>query len=167
MEGSLWRIKFPYKLISPAASKTAPYPYPPTAWKYQFVFWEMRACCKKKSGRAGGKKCLRWLSRSLQAKGIPLIPEMARILDMKRYFVAEERQALHDESFSDGIFHHYTEKQILCRTGRAIWSGKKILVDDVIDTENLWRPWRIPGGKSRLVGGEADCHIGGRRCCEA
>lgn len=47
-----------------------------------------------------------------EAKGIPLIQEMARILDMKRYFVARKsvKPYMIDPLCDGGIFHHYTEK---------------------------------------------------------
>ena len=74
-----------------------------------------------------------------EAKGIPLIQEMARILDMKRYFVARKSvKPYMIDPFVTEVYSITTQKkQILCldREESNMIRGKKILiVDDVIST---------------------------------
>lgn len=74
-----------------------------------------------------------------EAKGIPLVQEMARILDMPRYFVARKSvKPYMEDPFITEVYSITTQKkQILCldREESNLIKGKKILiVDDVIST---------------------------------
>ena len=74
-----------------------------------------------------------------EAKGIPLIQEMARILDMKRYFVARKSvKPYMIDPFVTEVYSITTQKkQILCldREESNMIRGKKILIVD--DDENI------------------------------
>ena len=74
-----------------------------------------------------------------EAKGIPLVQEMARLLKMDRYFVA--RKSVKPYMLNPFVTEVYSittkEKQILCLDNEEskMISGKRILiVDDVIST---------------------------------
>lgn len=74
-----------------------------------------------------------------EAKGIPLIQEMARIMNMKRYFVA--RKSVKPYMLNPFVTEVYSittqKKQILCldKEESDLIKGKRILiVDDVIST---------------------------------
>ncbi|NLC84498.1 MAG: adenine phosphoribosyltransferase [Ruminococcaceae bacterium] len=74
-----------------------------------------------------------------EAKGIPLVQELARLLGMKRYFVA--RKSIKPYMVEPLVIQVYSittqAKQILClsREESEIVAGKRILiVDDVIST---------------------------------
>lgn len=74
-----------------------------------------------------------------EAKGIPLVQEMARLLEMKRYFVA--RKSIKPYMVDPFVTEVYSitsqNKQILCldREESEMIKGKRILiVDDVIST---------------------------------
>lgn len=74
-----------------------------------------------------------------EAKGIPLVQEMARLLNMDRYFVARKSiKPYMDDPFITEVYSITTQKkQILCLDGdeAAMINGKKIaIVDDVIST---------------------------------
>ena len=74
-----------------------------------------------------------------EAKGIPLVQEMARLLNMKRYFVARKSvKPYMQDPFVTEVYSITTQKkQILCldREESEMIRGKKILiVDDVIST---------------------------------
>ena len=74
-----------------------------------------------------------------EAKGIPLVQEMARIMDMKHYFVARKSvKPYMTDPFITEVYSITTQKkQILCRDREEsdMIKGKKILiVDDVIST---------------------------------
>ena len=74
-----------------------------------------------------------------EAKGIPLVQEMARIMNMKRYFVARKSVKPYMlEPFVTEVYSITTQKkQILCldREESEMIRGKRILiVDDVIST---------------------------------
>ncbi len=74
-----------------------------------------------------------------EAKGIPLVQEMARILGMKRYFVARKSvKPYMQDPFVTEVYSITTQKkQILCldREESDMIKGKRILiVDDVIST---------------------------------
>ncbi|HJA92148.1 MAG TPA: adenine phosphoribosyltransferase [Candidatus Eisenbergiella merdipullorum] len=74
-----------------------------------------------------------------EAKGIPLVQEMARIMGMKRYFVARKSVKPYMlEPFVTEVYSITTQKkQILCldREESELIRGKRILiVDDVIST---------------------------------
>ncbi len=74
-----------------------------------------------------------------EAKGIPLVQEMARILGMKRYFVARKSvKPYMTDPFVTEVYSITTQKkQILCldKEESDMIRGKKILiVDDVIST---------------------------------
>lgn len=74
-----------------------------------------------------------------EAKGIPLVQELARLLGMKRYFVARKSiKPYMMEPFVTEVYSITTqEKQILCleREESELIKGKRILiVDDVIST---------------------------------
>ncbi len=74
-----------------------------------------------------------------EAKGIPLVQEMARILDMPRYFVARKSiKPYMEDPFVTEVYSITTQKkQILCldREESNMIKGKRILiVDDVIST---------------------------------
>ena len=74
-----------------------------------------------------------------EAKGIPLVQEMARILEMKRYFVARKSvKPYMIDPFVTEVYSITTQKkQILCldREESNMIRGKRILiVDDVIST---------------------------------
>ena len=74
-----------------------------------------------------------------EAKGIPLVQEMARILDMKRYFVARKSvKPYMIDPFVTEVYSITTQKkQILCldKEESNLIRGKRILiVDDVIST---------------------------------
>ena len=74
-----------------------------------------------------------------EAKGIPLVQEMARIMNMKRYFVARKSVKPYMlEPFVTEVYSITTQKkQILCldREESELIRGKRILiVDDVIST---------------------------------
>ena len=74
-----------------------------------------------------------------EAKGIPLVQEMARILDMPRYFVARKSvKPYMEDPFITEVYSITTQKkQILCldREESNLIKDKKILiVDDVIST---------------------------------
>lgn len=74
-----------------------------------------------------------------EAKGIPLVQEMARLLHMPRYFVARKSiKPYMTEPFVTEVYSVTTQKkQILCldRAESAMIHGKRILiVDDVIST---------------------------------
>lgn len=74
-----------------------------------------------------------------EAKGIPLIQEMARLMDMKRYFVARKSvKPYMTDPFVTEVFSITTQKkQILCldKEESDMIRGKRILiVDDVIST---------------------------------
>ena len=74
-----------------------------------------------------------------EAKGIPLVQEMARIMNMKRYFVA--RKSVKPYMLNPFVTEVYSittqKKQILCldKEESDMIKGKRILiVDDVIST---------------------------------
>ncbi len=74
-----------------------------------------------------------------EAKGIPLVQEMARIMNMKRYFVA--RKSIKPYMLDPFVTEVYSittqKKQILCldREESEMIRGKRVLiVDDVIST---------------------------------
>lgn len=74
-----------------------------------------------------------------EAKGIPLVQEMARILNMKRYFVA--RKSVKPYMLNPFVTEVYSittqKKQILCldKEESDLIRGKRVLiVDDVIST---------------------------------
>jgi adenine phosphoribosyltransferase len=74
-----------------------------------------------------------------EAKGIPLIQELARLLGMKRYFVARKSiKPYMTEPFVTEVYSITTQtKQILCleKEESELIKGKRILiVDDVIST---------------------------------
>ncbi|PHV70902.1 adenine phosphoribosyltransferase [Sporanaerobium hydrogeniformans] len=74
-----------------------------------------------------------------EAKGIPLVQELARILNMKRYFVARKSiKPYMTDPFITEVYSITTQKkQILCldKEESNMIRGKKILiVDDVIST---------------------------------
>lgn len=74
-----------------------------------------------------------------EAKGIPLIQELARLLAMKRYFVARKSiKPYMTEPFVTEVYSITTQtKQILCleKEESELIKGKRILiVDDVIST---------------------------------
>lgn len=74
-----------------------------------------------------------------EAKGIPLCQELARLLGMKRYFVARKSiKPYMAEPFVTEVYSITTQaKQILCleREESELINGKRILiVDDVIST---------------------------------
>lgn len=74
-----------------------------------------------------------------EAKGIPLVQEMARILGMPRYFVARKSvKPYMTDPFVTEVYSITTQKkQILCldREESSMIRGKRILiVDDVIST---------------------------------
>ncbi|MCQ2421264.1 MAG: adenine phosphoribosyltransferase [Clostridia bacterium] len=74
-----------------------------------------------------------------EAKGIPLVQEMARLLGMKRYFVARKSiKPYMQDPFVTEVYSITTrQKQILCldREESDMIKGKRILiVDDVIST---------------------------------
>lgn len=74
-----------------------------------------------------------------EAKGIPLVQEMARILHMPRYFVARKSvKPYMEDPFITEVYSITTQKkQILCldREESNMIQGKRILiVDDVIST---------------------------------
>lgn len=74
-----------------------------------------------------------------EAKGIPLIQELARLLGMKRYFVARKSiKPYMTEPFVTEVYSITTQKkQILCleKEESQLINGKRILiVDDVIST---------------------------------
>lgn len=74
-----------------------------------------------------------------EAKGIPLVQELARLLGMKRYFVARKSiKPYMTEPFVTEVYSITTQKkQILCLENEEsqLIKGKRILiVDDVIST---------------------------------
>ena len=74
-----------------------------------------------------------------EAKGIPLVQEMARIMGMKRYFVARKsvKPYMIDPFVTEVYSITTNKKQILCldREESNMIKGKRILiVDDVIST---------------------------------
>lgn len=74
-----------------------------------------------------------------EAKGIPLVQEMARIMNMKRYFVARKSVKPYMlDPFVTEVYSITTQKkQILCldKEESDMINGKRILiVDDVIST---------------------------------
>lgn len=74
-----------------------------------------------------------------EAKGIPLVQEMARIMDMKRYFVARKSvKPYMQDPFVTEVYSITTQKkQVLCldREESDMIKGKRIaIVDDVIST---------------------------------
>lgn len=74
-----------------------------------------------------------------EAKGIPLVQEMARLLNMKRYFVARKSvKPYMTEPFVTEVYSITTQKrQVLCldKSESNLIHGKRILiVDDVIST---------------------------------
>lgn len=74
-----------------------------------------------------------------EAKGIPLVQELARLLGMKRYFVARKSiKPYMTEPFITEVYSITTQvKQILCleKEESELISGKRILiVDDVISS---------------------------------
>lgn len=74
-----------------------------------------------------------------EAKGIPLVQEMARLLNMDRYFVARKSvKPYMDDPFITEVYSITTQKkQILCLDSEeaAMIRGKRIaIVDDVIST---------------------------------
>ncbi|MEW9122473.1 MAG: phosphoribosyltransferase family protein [Thermotaleaceae bacterium] len=74
-----------------------------------------------------------------EAKGIPLVQELARLLGMKRYFVARKSiKPYMTEPFVTEVYSITTQqKQILCleKEESQLIKGKRILiVDDVIST---------------------------------
>lgn len=74
-----------------------------------------------------------------EAKGIPLVHELSRLLGMKRYFVARKSiKPYMTEPFVTEVYSITTQqKQILCleREESELINGKRILiVDDVIST---------------------------------
>jgi adenine phosphoribosyltransferase len=74
-----------------------------------------------------------------EAKGIPLVQELARLLGMKRYFVARKSiKPYMSEPFITEVYSITTQaKQILCleKEESELIRGKRILiVDDVIST---------------------------------
>ena len=74
-----------------------------------------------------------------EAKGIPLVQEMARILEMKRYFVARKSvKPYMIDPFVTEVYSITTQKkQILCldREESNMIRGKRILIVD--DDENI------------------------------
>ncbi len=74
-----------------------------------------------------------------EAKGIPLVQELAHLMDMKRYFVARKSiKPYMMEPFVTEVYSITTqEKQILCleREESELIKGKRLLiVDDVISS---------------------------------
>lgn len=74
-----------------------------------------------------------------EAKGIPLVQELSRLLNMKRYFVARKSiKPYMTEPFVTEVYSITTQrKQILCldKEESELIKGKRILiVDDVIST---------------------------------
>lgn len=74
-----------------------------------------------------------------EAKGIPLVQELSRILGMKRYFVARKsvKPYMEDPLITEVFSITTQEKQILCleKAESDLIRGKRILiVDDVIST---------------------------------
>jgi adenine phosphoribosyltransferase len=74
-----------------------------------------------------------------EAKGIPLVQEMARVMDMKRYFVARKSvKPYMQDPFVTEVYSITTQKkQVLCldREESNMIKGKRIaIVDDVIST---------------------------------
>ncbi|TGA99842.1 adenine phosphoribosyltransferase [Sporolactobacillus shoreae] len=74
-----------------------------------------------------------------EAKGIPLVQELARILGMKRYFVARKSiKPYMAEPFVTEVFSITTQKkQILCldnEESKLIEGKRVIIIDDVIST---------------------------------
>lgn len=74
-----------------------------------------------------------------EAKGIPLVQELSRVLGMKRYFVARKSiKPYMAEPFVTEVFSITTQKkQVLCldKEESELIKGKRILiVDDVIST---------------------------------
>lgn len=74
-----------------------------------------------------------------EAKGIPLVQELARILGMKRYFVARKSiKPYMTKPFVTEVFSITTQKkQILCldnEESKLIEGKRVIIIDDVIST---------------------------------
>ena len=74
-----------------------------------------------------------------EAKGIPLVYEIARLLGMKRYYVARKSiKAYMDTPVIDGVKSiTTTENQLLCLDGndaKAIRGKRVAIIDDVIST---------------------------------
>lgn len=104
-----------------------------------------------------------------EAKGIPLVQELARLLGMKRYFVARKSTKPYmTEPFVTEVYSITTQaKQILCleKGESELIQGKKVLiVDDVISSgdsiralENLVRKagGKVAGKAAILAEGSA------------
>lgn len=96
-----------------------------------------------------------------EAKGIPLVQEMARILNMPRYFVARKSVKPYMENpFVTEVYSITTQKkQILCldREESGLIKGKRILiVDDVISTgESLKALEKLVEKAGGIVAGRA------------
>lgn len=96
-----------------------------------------------------------------EAKGIPLVQEMARLLKMDRYFVA--RKSVKPYMLNPFVTEVYSittkEKQILCLDSEEskMISGKRILiVDDVISTgESLRAMENLIKKANGIVAGKA------------
>lgn len=76
---------------------------------------------------------------SAEAKGIPLVQEMSRILGLKRYLVARKsvKPYMIDPLVTEVVSITTQKKQVLCFDGKdaAAVRGKKVaIVDDVIST---------------------------------
>lgn len=59
-----------------------------------------------------------------EAKGIPLVQEMARILEMKRYFVARKsvKPYMIDPFCNGGLFHYHAEKSRF-----SVWTERRAI----------------------------------------
>lgn len=74
-----------------------------------------------------------------EAKGIPLVQELARKLGMKRYFVARKSvKPYMDDPFVTEVYSSLTQrKQILCldREEASLLKGSRVvIIDDIIST---------------------------------
>lgn len=96
-----------------------------------------------------------------EAKGIPLVQEMARIMNMKRYFVARKSVKPYMQNpFITEVYSITTQKkQILCldHEESEMIKGKRVLiVDDVISTgESLKAMEALVTKAGAIVAGKA------------
>lgn len=82
-----------------------------------------------------------------EAKGIPLIHEMARLAGNRKYFLARKKAKLYMrdvfEVSVDSITTEGSQKLYLDGSDAELMKGKRILlVDDVISTGESMAPWR-------------------------
>lgn len=96
-----------------------------------------------------------------EAKGIPLVYEIARLLNMKRYYVARKSiKAYMDKPLIDGVRSiTTTQKQLLCLDGNDAEEirGKRVaIIDDVISTgESLKALERIVESAGGIISARA------------